>query len=359
MKIAFLGDLAFIGEYTYLNNGEERIKLLAEHLSTYDYVVANLETPLTNVSSTTICKSMHLKADPNNIDLLKKLHIDSVTLGNNHICDYEFQGLEDTIEILNQNGIGYFGVNNKDLILERDNEKISFSGFCCYSANGAKYLKGEGKGINALTYDNIVSQLEKDKKRSCLSILSFHWGDEHTNYPNRSQAKLAHKIAEIKDVLIHGHHTHTVQGIEEIDNSLVAYSLGNFCFDDCTSPFVKNFTVKKSEANRETFVLAVEIINNQIVDYKTVGVYDDKNKGLIFKDISKKMKKISSEIKNCSSEHYQELRNKQIAEIRNQKFQKHDLKWFLSKMNYYSIGSRLGTYVNKIRSKRALKIPNY
>ena len=52
MKMAFLGDIALIGKYDLTKNPlvKDRLKVLAEKLSKYDYVVGNLESPLTNCS---------------------------------------------------------------------------------------------------------------------------------------------------------------------------------------------------------------------------------------------------------------------------------------------------------------------
>ena len=84
--------------------------------------------------------------------------------------------------------------------------------------------------------------------------------------------------------MIHGHHTHNIQGVQKIKNNLVAYSLGNFCFDDCISPFVKNFVVKKNDENRKSFILSVEILDNKITKYDTIGINDDKDMGIITKN---------------------------------------------------------------------------
>ena len=70
MRIAFLGDIAFLGQFDKKihQDAEQRLKYLKEELSGYDYIIANLETPLTSRNSTMICKSMHLKSDPCNVE---------------------------------------------------------------------------------------------------------------------------------------------------------------------------------------------------------------------------------------------------------------------------------------------------
>jgi len=238
MKIAFLGDIALIGKYDLTKNlrAKDRLNVMAEKLAKYDYVIANLESPLTNKNNTLVCKSMHLRTPNVNVELLKHLHINAVSLANNHSYDFEKKGLEDTIKVLDSNGIEWFGANSKHILKEINGKRVCFSGFCCYSTNGTGYIEtGKNGGINPLTYDNIMNQLNVDKENEAFSIMSFHWGDEHTNYPKYEHIRVAEIIANKKDVIICGHHPHIIQGVEKIKNSLVAYSLGNCLFDDCIS----------------------------------------------------------------------------------------------------------------------------
>ena len=297
---------------------------------------------------------MHLKSNPVNTKILNLLNINAVTLANNHIFDYGTKGLDETIKHLDINGIDYFGVNNKSIHLDYDGNKIHFSGYCCYSTNGSQYLNNK-IGIHPLKFSKINEQLKIDKEKKYLSVLSLHWGDEHTNFPNPDQINFVSKISENANFLIHGHHTHNIQGVQKIKNNLVAYSLGNFCFDDCISPFVKNFVVKKNDENRKSFILSVEILDNKITKYDTIGIYDDKDMGIITKNINNELNYISNNIYNYKQKKYMQLRYNQIQTNRREKFYKRDLRWFLSKLNYYSIASKVILILNKIRYYFAIK----
>jgi len=119
MKIAFLGDIALIGKYDITKNqkAKNRLRILANKLKGYDYVVGNLESPLTEVNRTLVCKSMHLKSSIENIELLKYLNIDAVSLANNHLYDYGRSGLEETILVLDKNNIDWLYI---EVIFEPD-----------------------------------------------------------------------------------------------------------------------------------------------------------------------------------------------------------------------------------------------
>lgn len=341
MKIAFLGDIALVGQYDKKTNPDvsSQIAYLKKLLAQYDFVAANLESPLTDKTASFVCKSMHLRSEKENITVLKELGVDAVTLANNHILDFGRKGLEDTIDALETAGIGWYGVNGKTLLLEMD-EKICLSGFCCYSANGAGYTSaGRKEGINTLTLENVMSQVENDKKAGAVSVVSIHWGLEHTNYPAYEHIKLAEKIAQMNQTVIHGHHPHIVQGIQQKDNgSVIAYSLGNAVFDAVTS-LNKKFRVEMNEQNRKALVLEVEIKDGRIAGYSYKGFYIGSNR-IESLNIGREIELISKQIEEISDiAGYEKMRMEQYKKVIQSKFGKHDMKWLMSRMNYYSIGA--------------------
>ncbi|WP_462392422.1 CapA family protein [Clostridium cadaveris] len=354
MKIAFLGDIALIGKYDLTNNPrvKDRLQVLSQKLREYDYVVGNLESPLTNKDKTIVCKSMHLKTPIINVELLKYLNVKAVSLANNHLYDYGKKGLEDTINVLNNNEIEWFGANSKYILKEINGQKFCLSGFCCYSTNASGYIKnGKSRGVNLLSYDNIISQLEIDNKNEVFSIMSFHWGEEHTNYPKYEHLCLAEKIAKHKDVLIVGHHPHIIQGIQKINNSVVAYSLGNFLFDDCVS-ITGSFKLKQNANNKKSFIFEVEIENGLITKQRHLGFRDEEN-GFVFFDIDNELNKITEPLTNIKDiDKYEDIRRNQINKVIHEKFGKHDLKWLMSRLNYYSLGAYITA---KFRKRSYLK----
>lgn len=358
MKVALLGDIALIGQYDITKNSsaKDRLKVIAERLKEFDYVIANLESPLTDKSRTMVCKSMHLKTSKVNVELLKYLHVNAVSLSNNHLFDYGEQGLNDTIATLEQYGIEWFGANSKQLIKEIGTERICFSGFCCYSTNGTGYMDGTmKKGINTLTYNNVMNQIEVDRSNGAFSFLSFHWGDEHTNYPKYEHVCLAEAIAKKKDVVICGHHPHIIQGVQKLNNSLVAYSLGNCLFDDCVS-ITGSLVLKQNLNNKKSFIFEVNIENATVDSYKYHGFKDEKD-GPVFFDINDEIEQISKPLKQINNiNDYETMRRIQISKVVLEKFGKHDFKWLLSRLNYYSVGAYLTA---KVRKKKYLKEKEY
>jgi poly-gamma-glutamate capsule biosynthesis protein CapA/YwtB (metallophosphatase superfamily) len=61
-------------------------------------------------------------------------------------------------------------------------------------------------------------------------IVSLHWGIEYMPIPAPSQIDIAHGIIDAGSSVVLGHHPHVLQGIEEYNGAVIAYSLGNFVF---------------------------------------------------------------------------------------------------------------------------------
>lgn len=348
MKFALLGDVALIGKYDLTKNPDalKRLDVIKDYLGQFDYVIGNLESPLTDVTRTWIPKSMHLRSPRKNVEVLKYLGVNAVSIANNHVYDFGQKGFAETIETLEQNGIEWCGAYGKDVQIRQNGESINVSAFCCASTNGVHLgnANTDKNTIHLLNRYNIERQLQKDDEQNAFSLIVPHWGQEHTSYPGKDTIKIARKIAEMKSNLaIVAHHPHQIQGIESFNDNLIAYSLGNFLFDDCVSINGK-MHLRQTEFNKKTFVLSLEVKNNVLVNYSIQGFLDDDSMGLIKFDVDKEMEGYSSKINDFESDEYEQLRKKQIASAQQKKFGKHDLKWMLSRLNYYAVGAKLMTY---------------
>ena len=58
-------------------------------------------------------------------------------------------------------------------------------------------------------------------------MVSMHWGNEYTHVPSAEQRRQAEYLSSLGVDVIIGHHSHTIQPIEFVGDTLVIYSLGN------------------------------------------------------------------------------------------------------------------------------------
>lgn len=128
--------------------------------------------------------------------------------------------------------------------------------------------------MNAYNIETVRHRLKANDADGYLNIVAVHVGIEHVNYPSIDHIMAARLLAEECPYVYYGHHPHVIQGIEEYKGSLIAHSLGNFCFDDVyTSATDSKPLVELTENNRTGMILELTIENNKVVDWKEQLIY--------------------------------------------------------------------------------------
>jgi poly-gamma-glutamate synthesis protein (capsule biosynthesis protein) len=348
MKIALLGDTAFYGKFS-LEQGDPK-KILhntTEVLRSHDYVVLNLEAPFASKNAKKFGnKSAYIKSVPENIELLKYLRVNAVCLANNHMFDYGYESFELTKKLLADNGIEYFGVENNDLKVELLGNRIAFSGYCCYSTNP---INATSKGVNPLDYNIVKKKLIDDHSKGYTSILSIHAGQEHVNYPNYDHVEIARKLAIVAPFVYYGHHPHVLQGVEEYNESLFSYSLGNFCFDDVYTDKSKDPLVKMSDNNKESAILSLEYDDSKLIGYNFIPLYDGQVCEMEqSENILKKLSEYSNSLYE-DKEIYNERRSYLLNAYIKSRKSKRDVNWYLKRLNFNSIKMILNNMLNQKR----------
>jgi poly-gamma-glutamate capsule biosynthesis protein CapA/YwtB (metallophosphatase superfamily) len=205
-----------------------------------DLTIVNLETTLTTATKKAE-KKFRFKADPSYVEILKQGNIEAVSIANNHTLDFLDKGYKDTLETLDEAGVGYFGYEHKFITQVRDT-KIGLLGY--YSMKVTDKLKNEIK--------QAIEELRNEG--TDLVIIMFHWGIERDYWPNSVQKELAYFSIDSGADLVLGSHPHVLQGIEVYKGKQIVYSLANFCFggnknpnDKDTMIYVQRFNFKNGE----------------------------------------------------------------------------------------------------------------
>ncbi|AVI51801.1 hypothetical protein C5O00_11735 [Pukyongia salina] len=341
MKIALLGDIAFFGRFSLESNKHlhQYFEEVAKKLRSYDLVIGNLETPFAQPHHKSFgYKSAYIKSSPVNVELLKYLNISVVNLANNHIYDYGPDSYQFTKRILEDNGIKYFGIEKQELLFETDDNTISLNGYCCYSTNPLGIDSQNKKGINALSVPNITEKLTHNSAKGYFNIFSVHCGQEHVNYPNYDHIELARDLAKIGPYVFYGHHPHVLQGIEKIDESLIAYSLGNFCFDDVYTSKSKEPLIKQSQNNKESAILEITVEKNKLVEHDIIPITIGTSSLQIGdKQILNKIDQYSEMLKT-EKELYIHNRNSLLGRYLASRKKLRNLNWYIQRLNHRSAG---------------------
>ena len=348
MRIAMIGDIGFFGKNSITTNQSifDYFINAKNYFDKFDYVVGNLELPFLENGTAYGSKSANLKSHPENIALLKYLNINIVSLANNHIFDFGQAGVDSTTKLLNENKIMYFGINKKDLILE--DAGLALHGYCCYSTNPY----GLGGVVNKLNVVDIADKIKNFHDRGYLSLVSIHSGQEHINYPAFHDILAARKWSDICPYIYHGHHPHVLQCVEELNDSLIAYSLGNFCFDDVYTKKSKKPLIAMSENNKTTAAVELNIENGHLISHKIVDMYLGPEKMEVGETgFSTNMNKYALD-QNIDKEAYNKRRGKLISEYLKTRKSDRNVEWYLSRMNVKSIKMIIRAFYNNLQHKK-------
>lgn len=174
---------------------------------------------------------------------LKDIGIDVLTTTNNHCLDSGYNGIESTIDFLDQAEIAHTGTfkspedQNTILFKEVNGIKIAFLAYT-YGTNGIPIPKGKEYCVNLINKEFILSQLDLAKKGNPdIICVSMHWGVEYQIHPNDEQLDLTDFLFNNGVDIILGSHPHVLQPFEKREITLedgtkkdgfVIYSLGNF-----------------------------------------------------------------------------------------------------------------------------------
>jgi len=239
---------------------------IADEIKEADLAFGNLENPISNRGKNQ-GSVYSFRADPKVIDGLKFAGFDILSLANNHIWDWGGEALIQTLDILKNNGIQSVGAGsnetqaNRAVIFDIKNIKIAYLAYTNLYPESLE-ARSERLGISNFDLGEIEKKINNLKHDGVdIVIVSMHWGDEYQLQSNDEQQRIGRILVDAGANLVIGHHSHVVQEVEHYKNGYIAYSLGNFVFD-------QNF----SSETMEGLMLNVVLKNNIIERVKPIKI---------------------------------------------------------------------------------------
>lgn len=243
MKISFVGDVLPGGVLSYQQDYiDENLK---NHLSSSDYLIGTLEVPIgtglayDEEKMQGRCNIVY--AQENDFRRVRELGFKAVSLANNHVMDLGPEGLANTVKLLKESGIQYFGAGmnaeeaSQPAILNIGDKTMAIYGYCMFGVPylGLVHLAEENTpGVNPLIIEKVLKDIKKAKSQYDYVAIMPHWGREYRYEPLDICIQMAHQMVEAGADFIIGSHPHQIQPIVTRRKSLIAYSLGNFLFPD-------------------------------------------------------------------------------------------------------------------------------
>lgn len=273
VSIAVTGDVMFARNMEgVLSSDSSPFAGVSNVTSNVDLLIINFENAATN-SENAVKGDVPLKCDPKYVPLAKANNRTIATLANNHVCDYGFTGMRDTIKYLKDAGITPMGagenasdahksvtqnINNRDITVLN---YMDSNNFAEYDYQSLPYANDSSPGYSAYNSEDAKKQISEARANgSDFIMVSMHFGNEYSMSPNTDQEKIAHELIDYGADIVVGAHPHVPQGVEMYKGKPICYSLGNFMFDLGTESTLNDYMIKVELVN-DTGVLTLYPVN--------------------------------------------------------------------------------------------------
>lgn len=212
-----------------------------------DVRIVNLETSITTRDEWQRGKGIHYRMHPANVSCLTAASIDCCVLANNHVLDWGYAGLTETLETLRRVKIGTSGAGRDSteatapaiLPVANKGRVLVFSFGTASSGIPADWAAGAGTpGVSLLpdlseaTQQHIAAQVKAIKQPGDVVVASIHWGGNWDYAVPREHVTFAHGLIDTCGVdVVHGHSSHHPLGIEVYRDRPILYGCGDFLND--------------------------------------------------------------------------------------------------------------------------------
>jgi poly-gamma-glutamate capsule biosynthesis protein CapA/YwtB (metallophosphatase superfamily) len=211
-----------------------------------DLRIINLETSITSSENYWCDKEIHYRMHPRNIDCIAVARIDCCCLANNHVLDWGYDGLTETLKTLDAAGIAHAGAGH-------DAREAAAPAVFDVSGKGRVLVFSYGSptsgvprewaataqrpGVNFLediseeTARRIAREMLGFNRQHDLIVASIHWGRNWGYHIRDEEIRFAHQLIEKGVAVVYGHSSHHVKTAEIYKDRLVLYGCGDFLND--------------------------------------------------------------------------------------------------------------------------------
>lgn len=297
IKLTFTGDIMLNGlnidKYKTSQENSYEFDIMFDEvrdfLSQSDFVVGNLETPITENYNEIKKEKYRFTSPIEYVEAIRNAGIDFVSTANNHCLDNGIEGIKKTIESLNKVGIKNTGISYKnDIIFIKNikNMKVAILAYTygtnafsnntylsrkhkyeykvnllqeqelhniitrkLYQSNNVfvRIIRKIAKRCNVFQFNKpIYERTEssgkqkreiKKKIKECKKngadyiIMCMHEGGQYNIEPLKKTKRTVDFLCYKGIDLVVGNHEHVIHNIEQKGKKIIAYSLGNFVSD--------------------------------------------------------------------------------------------------------------------------------
>jgi poly-gamma-glutamate capsule biosynthesis protein CapA/YwtB (metallophosphatase superfamily) len=239
VSLLFVGDIMLsrsVGDYMLRHNDWLwPFAKVASITAGADLTFGNLETTISTRGAVNGC-GYCFRSDPRVLAGLTKAGFDVMSVANNHIWDYGPQAFTDTLGALATADISPVGGGRDEteartaVVREVRGTRIAYLAYTNMLPAAAQ--AGPSKaGVAPWNMDNMKQDISAARARADVVIVSFHTGTEYQTVHNPDQESIYQAAVDDGADLVIGTHPHVVQEVLPYKHGWIAYSLGNFVFD--------------------------------------------------------------------------------------------------------------------------------
>ncbi len=255
IELTFAGDIMFGGTFAGKYRPQEApadfdpLAPIAAQLKS-DLAVVNLETTVVKkIPIDKLVGDLRFAARPDQVATLLRNGVTAVTIANNHACDLDGPGVIETAVNLRELGITALGAARTEAPLVRIETmevrgwKIGFIATTTWlNRSQAKRDPKVPRLKQAEFTSELVPLVKAARTNHDLVFVLVHWGTQYADDPDAWQVEAAHAIIDAGAAGVIGHHPHILHRIERYKDGVIAYSLGNFLFNNAL-PVQRNTAV--------------------------------------------------------------------------------------------------------------------
>lgn len=205
-------------------------QMVAEDIASADIAYLNQETILGGTELGLSSYPMFNSPQEVGRDMIS-LGFDVFSHATNHAFDKGEAGLRNTYQFYQGKDVLMVGIYNRQedriRVLEKNGIKIAFLNYT-YSTNGLSIPDSSLYYAPIAEEEMMVSDIQEASKVADFVVCLLHWGEENQSTPNQLQKEHAKLLSEAGCDVIVGTHSHCIQPVEFVGDTLVVYSLGNY-----------------------------------------------------------------------------------------------------------------------------------
>ncbi|RNC69635.1 MAG: CapA family protein [Desulfuromonadales bacterium] len=299
ITLSAVGDLALHAQYDEMIADQAPDYFFSEVapiLRRSDVSFGNLESVLSTMGSPNPAKRLCLRGNLVFARGLSDAGFTVLSLANNHSFDFGTAAFQDMCSLLERNGIQWVGGGmnlaeaRKPLVVECKGIKLLFLAYSAADTNGYNEADDDRPGVAPFDPALVIEDVTLNRDLADCIIVSLHWGEEFSHYPNPDQRTWARQIIDAGASIVLGHHSHVLQGIERYKEGVIAYNLGSLMMSGPSG----DYRYELQDNNRESVILTFTITKEGVADVAITTTWLDSG--------------LKSTI--CAGEKHRELMNK-------------------------------------------------